>query len=531
MINADIGFISLQNSKIYDAQRSFGDAVALSRTMRGNQGDMATSFNNQAYLYFLLGDFCQAWQSYEFALSAAEQVDWKRVIVDVLIGQAELLIQVDEFERAEAALKKAEEIAQIAVGETAIGYAYLELSELDKLRGNFNQAMFFLREAARSSKADFENPEYQVRMASIFLTMGQAEIAQDTLNKAIENLELNSNPSQIKSLGYFYLADTYFRLGNTIKAKDFIQKSMTNAAQLGYDHFLVNAARRTPHFMRAIANEWDYQHLHSIIKRASEFQTGYDYLVLRDDHQDEMAKLTLQVRALGSSEIRVNAEIVTNAAWKSARAKALFHFILDRGKVKRDEIAIEFWPDFSNAKINSNFHATLWRVRNALGSKHIIAFDGEYYSINQQVALFYDVAEYEEILMMLEEPTLDEFEIRNLSQQAIEMYQGDFLTDIDMPWFDMRRIELHHKNLNLIIRLAEFETILQNFENAKKYYELAISIDPFQDHLHLGLMKCLVDMKSPSAAKAHFKNYIHILDKELGIEPLEELQVFYNAIQ
>ncbi len=147
----------------------------------------------------------------------------------------------------------------------------------------------------------------------------------------------------------------------------------------------------------------------SVSKRANEFQTGYNHLVLRDEHRDDIVDLTLQVRSFSSSEIRVNAELIPNAAWKSARAKALFHFILDRGKVKRDDIAIEFWPDFSNAKVNSNFHATLWRVRNALGSKHIIAFDGEYYSINQQIALFYDVAEYEEILTMLDHPTLDRF--------------------------------------------------------------------------------------------------------------------------
>lgn len=531
MIYADIGFISLIKSKIYNAQRSFGDAVTLSRTMRGNQGDMATSFNNQAYLYFLLGDFCQAWQSYEFALAAAEQVDWKRVIVDVLNGQAELLIQVDEFERAEAALRKVEEIAQTAAGEIATGYTNLELSELNKLRGDFNQAMFYLREAARSNKADFELPEYQVRLASIYLAMGQAEIAWDTLKGAVEQLELDKSPSQIKSLGYFYLADASHRLGKITKNQDAIQKAMTNAAQLGYDHFLVNATRRTPGFVQAIAEEWQNQHLLTIIKRANEFQTGYNHLVSKDEYQNEMSKLTLQVSSFGKSEIRVNAEIIPNAAWKSARAKALFYFILDRGKVKRDDIAIEFWPDFSNAKVNSNFHATLWRVRNALGSKHIIAFDGEYYSINQQVDLFYDVMEYEEILMMLEDPLLTEFQIRNLSQQAIEMYSGDYLTDIDMPWFDMRRNELGHQNLDFIIRFADFETSHQNLENAKKLYELAISLDPFQDHLHLALMKCLVDMKSPSAAKAHFKNYTYILDKELGIEPLEELQIYYNAIQ
>lgn len=530
MINADIGFISLELSKIFDAQRSFGDAVALCRTMRGNQGDMATSYNNQAYLYFLLGDFCQAWQSYEFALAAAEQADWKRVIVDILNGQAELLIQIDEFEKADAALQKVEKIAQNAVGEIATGYTFLELTELEKLRGNFNQAMFYLREASRANKSDFEHPDYQIRLASIYLAMGQAEIAWDALHSAIEKLEQNSNPSQIKSLGYFYWADACYRLGKTTDAEENIKKSMSSAAQLGYDHFLVNAARRSSNFVEAIAREWQNQHLLSIIKRADELQTGYEHLVSRNEHQEGMAELTLQVRSLGSSEIHVNAEIIPNGAWKSARAKALFHFILDCGKVKRDDIAIEFWPDFSNAKVNSNFHATLWRVRNALGSKHIIAFDGEFYSINQQVALFYDVVEYEEILAMLDDPSLSKLEIRNLSQQATEMYRGDFLIDIDMPWFDMRRNELHHKNLELIIRFAEFETVHQNFENARKLYELAISLDPFQDHLHLALMKCLVDLKSPSAAKAHYKNYLHILDKELGIEPLEELQAYYNEI-
>jgi DNA-binding SARP family transcriptional activator len=498
--------------------------------MRGNQGDMATSFNNQAYLFFLLGDLCQAWQSYEFALNAAEQVDWKRVIVDVLNGQAEVLIQVDEFDKAEGALRKAEEIAQNAIGEIAFDDTYLAFAELEKFRGNFNQAIFYLRETARFNRGDFQEPIYQIQLASIYLSMGQAKIAQDTLQTAIEKLGIESHPSQLKAEGNFYMADACYRLGQKTESVGYLQKSLLDAAILGYDHFLVNAARRSPDFARNIALIWENKQLRSIIKRADSFQTGYNTLISKDDHSDEFVNITLQVRSFGDSEIRVDAEIIPTAAWKSARAKALFYFILDRGKVKRDEIAIEFWPNFSNAKVNSNFHATLWRVRNALGSKHIIAFDGEHYSINQQVDLFYDVHEYEEILKTLEDPSLTDFEIRNLRQQAIELYGGDFLTDIDMPWFDMRRSELHHKNLGLAIKSAEFETRHKNLENAKRLYELAISLDPYQDQLHLELMKCLVDMKSPTAAKAHFKNYCRLLDKELGIEPLTELQEFYKSI-
>lgn len=326
------------------------------------------------------------------------------------------------------------------------------------------------------------------------------------------------------------MADACFRLGQIKETQEYLKKSMSNAAKLGYDHFLVNAARRSPNFVQEIAQDWPNKHLLTIIRRVNEFQAGYQRLISRDSPEESMTELTLQVRSLGSDEIRVNAEIIPNSAWKSARAKALFYFILDRGKVRREDIAIEFWADFSKAKVNSNFHATLWRVRNALGSKHIISFDGEYYSINPQVDLFYDVNEYEEILSMLEDLSLTIYERRNLSQQAIDMYQGEFLVDVDMFWCDMRRNELRQKNLELTIRFAELEVENHHFEEAKKLYEHALVLDPYQDQLHLALMACLVNMKSPAAAKAHFINYARILEEELGIEPLEELQLFYNSL-
>ena len=326
------------------------------------------------------------------------------------------------------------------------------------------------------------------------------------------------------------MADALYRLGQTHEAQNFLQKSISAAAKLGYDHFLVNATRRSPSSVVAIVEAWPNKHAQTIIKRAQEFQTGYQSLISRGEAKEEISELTLQVRSLGSDEIRLNAEILPNSAWKSARAKALFYFILDQVKVKRDDIALEFWPDFSKAKVNSNFHASLWRVRNALGSKHIISFDGDNYSINPQVDIFYDVTEYEEILHMLEASTLSIYERRNLCQQAIDMYQGEFLINVDMPWCDMRRNELRKKNLDLLVQFAEIEIERQHFDEASELYEQAIALEPYQDQLHLALMDCLVKMKSPTAAKAHFRQYKRILKDELGIEPLDELQRFYEAL-
>ncbi len=61
-------------------------------------------------------------------------------------------------------------------------------------------------------------------------------------------------------------------------------------------------------------------------------------------------------------------------------------------------------------------------------------------------------------------------------------------------------------------------------------YEKAIEIDPYEDLLHLGLMKCLLQLKMPSSAKMHFENYRLSLLKDLGNEPVPELQAFADKI-
>ena len=117
MILADIGFIALKAGNIFKAQSSYQEAFDLSFNMRGNRGDLATSANNYAYLSFLLGDYQKAWQFYEQALSAAEEVGWDRAIIGVLNSQAELLINIDEFKMAETALQEANRL----LGKKPIG--------------------------------------------------------------------------------------------------------------------------------------------------------------------------------------------------------------------------------------------------------------------------------------------------------------------------------------------------------------------------------------------------------------------------
>jgi two-component SAPR family response regulator/Tfp pilus assembly protein PilF len=526
----DTGMMSLITGDMFHAQGSFEEALSISLTLRGNKGDLANCANNRAYLAFLMGDYRKAWQTYEQALAAAEQADWTRSLVQVLNGQAELLTLVGEFKMAATTLRRAAEVAQSVQGGQVSPATYREMAELEKLGGNFTQAMYDLREAAHASNADEHDPETQIRFGGVHVSMEQWQAAREELEPALRKLEEGKKPSQLFSLGSYILAEACFQLGEREEAVSHLQKALHEAARLGYDTFLVEAVHRSPGFLQEVEKHWKNRHLHTILQRAGEIPAGIAQLLPTEIVPEEEKPYALQVRALGEPDIRRNGEILPQTNWQSARTRALFFFLLDRGKAKREEIAVEFWPEFSNAKVNSNFHATLWRVRNALGNKNIIAFDGQSYSIQERAVIFYDVHEFEGLLAQSRRRGLTEVERKAIFTQAIDLYCGDFLPDMDLPWIDMRRAELREKYLSLLEQSAADEFENRHFEEARWLYEKAIEIDPYQDLLHLGVMKCLVQLRRPASAKVHFEKYRQNLLAELGSEPMPELREFLEGI-
>jgi LuxR family transcriptional regulator, maltose regulon positive regulatory protein len=530
MVLTDLGMMSLLTGDTFNAEGSFEEALSISLSLRGNIGDLASCANNRAYLAFLMGDYPQAWKYYEQALAAAEQADWTRTIVQVLNGQAELLTYIDEVERAEVVLQRALKVAQSVPGGRISPATYQELAELEKLNGNYSQALGYLRQAAHLSNTDPKDPDYQVRVGSVYISMQEWQIAQETLLSAIQNFK-ETRPSQSRSLGHYYLAEIFYCLGKKQTALEYFQKALSEAARLGHDTFLVNVIRRSPEVAQEMAKAWNNNHLTNLLHRAAEYRKGVNLWPSHEDRPTEPARYSLQIKALGDFEIRRDKELLPSAIWKSAGARALFFYILDRGRVKREDLSLVFWPEFSNAKVNSNFHATLWRVRNAIGKKDVIAFDGQYYSIDGQAEIYYDVREFEGLFSRLENSSSSDSERRSLYTQAIDLFGGDFLADIDMPWTDTRRAELREKYLFLLEQFAEFEYENRHLREARRLFEKAIEIDPYQDHLHLKLMKCLVDLKMASSAKKHFENYRKTLTLDLGNEPMPELQAFAKTIK
>jgi ATP/maltotriose-dependent transcriptional regulator MalT/two-component SAPR family response regulator len=524
----DLGLIYISMGEILNAQKTFRECLEIHQKIHSNLGAMASVRNNLAYLNHLTGNYGSAWEEYALAHQNAKVTNRIDVQIGIHNGRGELLLDLDEVEDAISEFQTALMLGNQYGEKPELVASYLGMAKVERVKGHHQEAMSWLRKAASFPGNTLSTGEYSVELGSVYAAMGQNQLALKQFKIVLESSN-GAGPTQTEVLAAFLAARTLFREGKIEKAKPLLSESLEAAAELGYDQFLVVAARGSMDFMGAVLASHPTAQINSLYDRAINFRTGKTALDIQPAVQ-KVPEAQIEVKAFGQGEIRINGELLPASAWRSSRARGLFFYILDRGKARKESIGLDFWPDFNTGKISSNFHATLWRVRQALGFKDAILFEDDQYSLHPSLHFWYDVAEFEQYILSANNPKLTVAEREENLKQAIKLYKDPYLQDLYMEWADRRREELRSKYLEALSALAKIESQEKRFNEAKKLYERIVAVDPYRDEAHLSLMKCLTLSGAPSSAIAHFKRYKSLLRKELNSEPLPELQEYYETL-
>lgn len=525
----DFGFVQISLGKILGAQKAFQEALDIHTNIHSNLGALSSAHNNIAYLHHQIGQYIEAWREYSLGMAHAKAANHVRAQISILNGCGEMLLEVDETEDAHKNFQQAFALKQQAGEQPESIDTYTGLARAERKKGHYSEAMNWLRLAANFKGGGLDKVDYATELGAIYGEMGQMDLAMEQFEQAIANWPERKAPKQPQVLAAFLAGRTLFQNGEYEKAEKLLNKALKGSAQLGYDQFLVNAARSLPDFLTYFSKTRSSEQIQALFERAANFITGKVALE-RKAPDPELTPIHMEIHAFGTGEIRRDGELVHPSTWRSSRARALFFYILDHGKVRKEAIGLDFWPDFSSGKVSSNFHATLWRVRQALGFKEAIIFENEQYSLHPSIQLWYDVAEFENNLSRAEAQSLSKRERNELIKQSIDLYQAPFLQDIYMEWADLRREELRNLYLEALIDMAAMETSNKHYRSAKHNYERVLAVDPYRDEVHLAMMKCLALSGAPSAAIAHFKDYRTMLRRELNAEPLPELQAYYDQL-
>ncbi len=245
-------------------------------------------------------------------------------------------------------------------------------------------------------------------------------------------------------------------------------------------------------------------------------------------------KPQLEVYAFGKGIALINGTEVTS--WDGALPRQMFYYFMDHHLVTRDEIFRVFWPQLPVKEATNVYHVTkrkigeqITRVVNDGGDYELTQYGAGFYTPNVHIERHYDVAEFETAINAAY-MTDDEADQIAHYEKAIHLYQGDFLTSLEMPWVQRRREQLRTKFVDALIGVGRVHKRHDRLTNAISYYIRALRDVPLREDVHRDLMDLYVKLGRRDEAINQYKALSDLLNRSLKVSPSKETKALYDSI-
>jgi two-component SAPR family response regulator len=241
----------------------------------------------------------------------------------------------------------------------------------------------------------------------------------------------------------------------------------------------------------------------------------------------------ITVECLGQLKVLRNGQEITKEQWVSSKARDLLaYFVTFRGeRISIDRVFDEVWAD-TDAQSKTAFHTALSRLRGALRSnnkstKFILVESGQYWLDVPRFKV--DVDEFDNLIKKGQAATSEEISMR-WYQQAIEIYQGEYLQNFYFDWVFPERRRLSKCFIETLNALAEQCFTRSEYEKAITFWEKAIWEDPVREDIHCQLMVTKAEMGDRSGVIRQYKQLEEMLQEQLEVVPSQTSIDLYKSL-
>jgi DNA-binding SARP family transcriptional activator len=215
----------------------------------------------------------------------------------------------------------------------------------------------------------------------------------------------------------------------------------------------------------------------------------------------------------------------TTVVTDTRKATALLAYLAVSGQPqRRSTLAALLWPDADDAKARGALRRTLSVLRTALGDRWLDA-DGETIDLDRD-AVQVDVVEFRAAIRA------------GRLRDAVELYRGDFLAGFalrDSPAFDDWQASqadlLRAAYGDALAGLMDAAARAGDHGAAIAYAKLRLAADPLHEPAHRDLMRLYALAADRAAALRQYRECVRLLDRELGVAPVEETRALHDAIE
>lgn len=228
--------------------------------------------------------------------------------------------------------------------------------------------------------------------------------------------------------------------------------------------------------------------------------------------------------------------------FRTSKVQALLIYLAVENKQahRRDFLMELLWPGLPQSSAQVNLRQTIHRLNEAIpavgvkGSNAqtvpLLLADWQTVQIHPDAAYELDVTTFTRLLKG--KPTPEQLE------QAIALYQGDFLADFYLAdsnvfeeWAAARREALRRLALDALERLSDYHRQGADYEAAERYVRLQLDLDNLRESAHRQLMGVLAEGGRRRAALSHYETLCQLLEGELGVLPSSTTVELYEQIK
>lgn len=221
-----------------------------------------------------------------------------------------------------------------------------------------------------------------------------------------------------------------------------------------------------------------------------------------------------------------------NIPIRSNRARALLVYLLIHRHAPQTRllIAMQFWPDTSEAQARSNLRNLLTGLRQHFADlAQVVTVTPTTLAWSPNAATVVDVVEFEEALRLAEGAT-DEAVIQAGLERAVALYGGDLFPECYDDWILSERERLRDLLISALERLIGLLEAQRNYAKAIEYARRLLRLDPLREETCRRLMLLYALTNDAEGVARTYRECSARLSRELDAEPSPPTRELYERL-
>lgn len=499
----------------------------------GNTGWKARLLNNMGMLKYMTGRLEEAHRLLQESIQTAKQCGYVRIQTNALISLGDLCTDLNDMDSAFACYDQALTQATQLGHSMYIFYASLGEARLKRMHGNSLPALTDLRlvELSQVHLGSFERAQFNLERGLCLLDLDRVTEAVAIFKEAVTLFEVGGNQSEQLIAGFWYEVATSLSASKP-SGMDLVDLLPPQRDWRTPTPFMIHAGR---------AARWLKAKGQTQLLRFPSLRLFFEHAVRLLDTLPELLKRfpepasnpnsplpRLEIVTFGKVSVCHDGRVVEISDWQTREARDLFFYLLQSPPRTKEQIAMEFWPDLSPARIKMRFKINIYRIRQTLG-QDVILFKDDQYSFNRSIPYVWDREQVDSLHAASRQMTNLGERMQTL-EEATSLIQGRYLADLNAEWAETDRIRWDERQRELMFELAELYLRKERGQDCLRLARELLALDPLQESAHRLVLQAHAILHDPAGLALQYRQYQEIIENELGMLPSLEMRTLYERL-